>query len=113
MGRKRKAALPFCYYCSREFEDEKVRRNTRSAACVHSLEQRRSTRAARCPQVLLQHQKAKHFRCGSCNKQWPNIGAMKLHALKSHGETVLKVRFRRRRGFLSPPLRASALRCAR
>jgi hypothetical protein len=65
MGRKRKASLPWCYYCEREFEDEKV---------------------------LLLHQKAKHFKCGSCNKQYPNIGAMKSHALKSHGENVLKVR---------------------
>jgi hypothetical protein len=68
MGRKRKAAaLPWCYYCEREFEDDKV---------------------------LLLHQKAKHFKCGSCNKQFLNIGAMKSHALKSHGENVLKARAR-------------------
>ena len=65
MGRKRKASLPWCYYCGREFEDERV---------------------------LTLHQKAKHFKCGSCDRQWPNIGAMCGHALKAHGETVLKAR---------------------
>jgi hypothetical protein len=61
-----------------------------------------------CP-VLLSHQKAKHFRCGSCNKQWPNIGAMKLHALKAHGETVLKARSAAR-GFALAV--CAVLRCA-
>jgi ribosomal protein L34E len=65
MGRKRKASLPWCYYCGREFEDEKV---------------------------LLLHQRAKHFRCGSCAKQFGNVGTMRTHALKAHGETVAKAR---------------------
>jgi hypothetical protein len=42
--------------------------------------------------VLLLHQRAKHFRCGSCAKQFANVGTMKTHALKAHGETVAKAR---------------------
>ena len=65
MGRKRKAALPWCYYCGREFADERV---------------------------LEKHQRAKHFRCGSCDKQCASLPAMRQHALKAHGENVLKAR---------------------
>jgi hypothetical protein len=67
MGRKRKAALPWCYYCGREFADERV---------------------------LEKHQRAKHFRCGSCDKQCASLPAMRQHALKAHGENVLKARTR-------------------
>jgi hypothetical protein len=70
MGRKRKAALPWCYYCGREFADERV---------------------------LETHQRAKHFKCGSCDKQCASLPAMRQHALKAHGENVLKARQRAQR----------------
>ncbi|EDW28739.1 GL18782 [Drosophila persimilis] len=43
MGRKKKkASKPWCWYCNREFDDEKI---------------------------LVQHQKAKHFKCHICHKK--------------------------------------------
>ena len=67
MGRKRKAALPWCYYCGREFADERV---------------------------LTTHQRQKHFKCGSCDRACFSLPAMRQHALKAHGENVLKARQR-------------------
>ena len=69
MGRKRKAALPWCYYCGREFADERV---------------------------LGAHQRSKHFKCGSCDRLCNSLPAMRHHALKAHGENVLKARVPRR-----------------
>ncbi|RVW42639.1 Protein suppressor of FRI 4 [Vitis vinifera] len=65
MGKKKKrAAKVFCYYCEREFEDEKI---------------------------LVQHQKAKHFKCHVCNKKLSTASGMAIHVLQVHKETVSKV----------------------
>ena len=64
MGKKKKrAAKVFCYYCEREFEDEKI---------------------------LVQHQKAKHFKCHVCNKKLSTASGMAIHVLQVHKETVSK-----------------------
>ncbi|KAL8152071.1 hypothetical protein V2J09_021879 [Rumex salicifolius] len=66
MGKKKKRASDkvFCYYCDREFDDEKI---------------------------LVQHQKAKHFKCHVCNKKLSTAGGMVIHVLQVHKETVTKV----------------------
>ncbi|KAJ9705935.1 hypothetical protein PVL29_003850 [Vitis rotundifolia] len=65
MGKKKKrAAKVFCYYCEREFEDEKI---------------------------LVQHQKAKHFKCHVCNKKLSTASGMAIHVLQVHKEAVSKV----------------------
>ncbi|RVX02718.1 Protein suppressor of FRI 4 [Vitis vinifera] len=65
MGKKKKrvAAKVWCYYCDREFEDEKI---------------------------LVQHQKAKHFKCHVCHKKLSTAGGMVIHVLQVHKETVSK-----------------------
>lgn len=66
MGKKKKKAdqKPFCWYCAREFEDEKV---------------------------LIQHQKAKHFKCHICHKKLTSASGMAIHVYKVHKETITKV----------------------
>eukprot|EP00262_Sarcandra_glabra_P015268 TRINITY_DN466_c0_g1_i1.p1 TRINITY_DN466_c0_g1~~TRINITY_DN466_c0_g1_i1.p1 ORF type:complete len:377 (+),score=75.21 TRINITY_DN466_c0_g1_i1:306-1436(+) len=66
MGKKKKrvAAKVWCYYCDREFDDEKI---------------------------LVQHQKAKHFKCHVCHKKLSTAGGMAIHVLQVHKETVTKV----------------------
>ncbi|KAK9678341.1 hypothetical protein RND81_11G205100 [Saponaria officinalis] len=66
MGRKKKRQNDkvFCYYCDREFDDEKI---------------------------LVQHQKAKHFKCHACNKKLSTAGGMVIHVLQVHKESVTKV----------------------
>lgn len=67
MGRKKRKGLelkPFCYYCEREFDDEKV---------------------------LVQHQKAKHFKCLSCNRKLDTATGLVVHMLQVHKETVNEV----------------------
>ncbi|GLJ24902.1 hypothetical protein SUGI_0476480 [Cryptomeria japonica] len=65
MGKKkRKAPKVWCYYCEREFDDEKI---------------------------LVQHQKAKHFKCHVCHKKLSTAGGMAIHVLQVHKETVTKV----------------------
>ncbi|XP_052182118.1 protein SUPPRESSOR OF FRI 4-like isoform X2 [Diospyros lotus] len=66
MGKKKKRALlkVWCYYCDREFEDEKI---------------------------LVQHQKAKHFKCHVCLKKLSTARGMVIHVLQVHKETVSKV----------------------
>ncbi|XP_052185029.1 protein SUPPRESSOR OF FRI 4-like isoform X3 [Diospyros lotus] len=66
MGKKKKRATSkvWCYYCDREFEDEKI---------------------------LVQHQKAKHFKCHVCHKKLSTAGGMVIHVLQVHKETVSKV----------------------
>ncbi|RVW15745.1 Protein suppressor of FRI 4 [Vitis vinifera] len=58
MGKKKKrvAAKVWCYYCDREFEDEKI---------------------------LVQHQKAKHFKCHVCHKKLSTAGGMVIHVLQA------------------------------
>lgn len=65
MGKKKKkTAKPWCYYCEREFEDEKI---------------------------LIQHQKAKHFKCHVCHKKLSTAGGMVVHVLQVHKENMTKV----------------------
>ncbi|KAH7569695.1 hypothetical protein JRO89_XS06G0246300 [Xanthoceras sorbifolium] len=65
MGKKKKRASSkvWCYYCDREFDDEKI---------------------------LVQHQKAKHFKCHVCHKKLSTAGGMAIHVLQVHKETVAK-----------------------
>ncbi|XP_077244415.1 protein SUPPRESSOR OF FRI 4-like [Tasmannia lanceolata] len=65
MGKKKKrASKVWCYYCDREFEDEKI---------------------------LVQHQKARHFKCHVCHKKLSTAGGMAIHVLQVHKESVTKV----------------------
>nr|XP_043614848.1 protein SUPPRESSOR OF FRI 4 isoform X2 [Erigeron canadensis] len=67
MGKKKKRVTSsdiWCYYCEREFDDEKI---------------------------LVQHQKAKHFKCHVCHKKLSTAGGMSIHVLQVHKETVTKV----------------------
>ncbi|XVE67572.1 hypothetical protein DITRI_Ditri08aG0171200 [Diplodiscus trichospermus] len=66
MGKKKKrvSSKVWCYYCDREFDDEKI---------------------------LVQHQKAKHFKCHVCHKKLSTVGGMVIHVLQVHKETVTKV----------------------
>jgi len=67
MGRKKRKGVelkPFCYYCDREFDDEKV---------------------------LIQHQKAKHFKCHECNRKLDTATGLVVHMLQVHKETINKV----------------------
>ncbi|KAI6234610.1 hypothetical protein M3Y99_00779700 [Aphelenchoides fujianensis] len=65
MGRKKKkAAKPFCWYCTREFEDDKI---------------------------LIQHQKAKHFKCHICNKKLFTGPGLAIHCMQVHKETIDKI----------------------
>jgi hypothetical protein len=65
MGKKKKRAVEkvFCYYCDREFDDEKI---------------------------LVQHQKAKHFKCHVCHKKLSTASGMTIHVLQVHKESVTK-----------------------
>lgn len=64
MGKKKKRVEKvFCYYCDREFDDEKI---------------------------LVQHQKAKHFKCHVCHKKLSTAGGMAIHVLQVHKESVTK-----------------------
>ncbi|KAJ4982189.1 hypothetical protein NE237_033026 [Protea cynaroides] len=65
MGKKKKrASKVWCYYCDREFDDEKI---------------------------LVQHQKARHFKCHVCHKKLSTAGGMSIHVLQVHKESVTKV----------------------
>ena len=67
MGRKkRRAELPWCFYCDREFDDEKI---------------------------LQQHQRAKHFKCthDRCSKRLMTAPGMAIHMLTVHKIKVEKV----------------------
>ncbi|KAK2197612.1 Zinc finger C2H2-type [Babesia duncani] len=60
MGRKSRKRLlikPFCYFCNREFDNEKV---------------------------LIQHQKAKHFKCGECNRKLETANGLAVHMQQVH-----------------------------
>ncbi|CAM8924504.1 unnamed protein product [Rhodiola kirilowii] len=62
--KKRAADKYWCYYCDREFDDEKI---------------------------LVQHQKAKHFKCHVCHKKLSTASGMAIHVLQVHKETVSTV----------------------
>ncbi|KAJ1665502.1 hypothetical protein EV178_003144 [Coemansia sp. RSA 1646] len=67
MGKKKskKTELkPWCWYCDREFEDEKV---------------------------LIQHQKARHFKCHICTKRLNTAGGMVIHVAQVHKENIKHV----------------------
>lgn len=68
MGKKRAAKVVveekpeiWCFYCDREFDDEKV---------------------------LIQHQKAKHFKCDLCHKKLSTAGGLVVHIVQVHKETI-------------------------
>uniref|UniRef100_U5EX89 BED-type domain-containing protein n=1 Tax=Corethrella appendiculata TaxID=1370023 RepID=U5EX89_9DIPT len=66
MGRKKKKQIskPWCWYCNREFEDEKI---------------------------LVQHQKAKHFKCHICHKKLYTGPGLSIHCMQVHKESIDKV----------------------
>ncbi|TXT13680.1 hypothetical protein VHUM_01047 [Vanrija humicola] len=61
MGKKKRTQAfvlkPWCWYCEREFEDEKV---------------------------LLQHQKSKHFKCQLCPRKLNTAGGLMVHSQQVH-----------------------------
>nr|CAG4645690.1 EOG090X0A5X [Lynceus sp. MCZ IZ 141354] len=65
MGRKKKKMVkPWCWYCNRDFDDEKI---------------------------LLQHQKAKHFKCHICHKKLYTGPGLSIHCMQVHKETLDRV----------------------
>ncbi|KAJ1948740.1 hypothetical protein EC988_005054, partial [Linderina pennispora] len=67
MGRRKSKKIeikPWCWYCAREFEDEKV---------------------------LVQHQKAKHFKCQICQKRLNSANGMAIHVAQVHKENIKSV----------------------
>ena len=66
MGRKKKKEKPYCWYCERVFDDEKV---------------------------LIQHQKAKHFKCEICYKKLYTAGGLKTHVSEVHKKTIARFFF--------------------
>jgi hypothetical protein len=65
MGRKKKKSVkPWCWYCKREFDDDKV---------------------------LIYHQKAKHFKCHICHKKLYTAPGLAIHCSQVHKETITKV----------------------
>lgn len=55
---------PWCYYCERDFDDQKV---------------------------LISHQKAKHFKCDKCNRRLNTAGGLQVHLQQVHKETLTAV----------------------
>ncbi|KAJ2779985.1 Protein SUPPRESSOR OF FRI 4, partial [Coemansia interrupta] len=67
MGRKKNkqpVLKPWCWYCEREFEDEKI---------------------------LLTHQKARHFKCHVCTKRLSTASGMVIHVAQVHKENITSV----------------------
>eukprot|EP01133_Synstelium_polycarpum_P012342 gene12342-14474_t len=65
MAKKKKGTeKPYCWYCERTFEDEKI---------------------------LIQHQKAKHFKCTHCNRKLASASGMVVHVQTVHKEVLTKV----------------------
>eukprot|EP01006_Ploeotia_vitrea_P027437 TRINITY_DN60258_c0_g1_i1.p2 TRINITY_DN60258_c0_g1~~TRINITY_DN60258_c0_g1_i1.p2 ORF type:complete len:244 (+),score=32.02 TRINITY_DN60258_c0_g1_i1:47-778(+) len=63
-GKKRKQQKPWCFYCDREFQSEKI---------------------------LLDHQKARHWKCDHCRKQLDSTQGLVTHVLQVHKENLTKV----------------------
>ncbi|KAJ4932591.1 hypothetical protein JOQ06_011009, partial [Pogonophryne albipinna] len=62
MGRKKKKQMkPWCWYCNRDFDDEKI---------------------------LIQHQKVKHFKCHICHKKLYTGPGLAIHCMQVHKETI-------------------------
>ena len=57
-------ARPWCYYCERDFDDDRV---------------------------LTQHQKAKHFKCDHCNRRLNTAGGLSVHLQQVHKATLTAV----------------------
>lgn len=57
-------ARPWCYYCERDFDDDRV---------------------------LTQHQKAKHFKCDHCNRRLNTAGGLAVHLQQVHKATLTVV----------------------
>jgi len=55
---------PWCYYCERDFDDNRV---------------------------LISHQKAKHFRCIHCSRRLNTAGGLAVHLQQVHKETLHKI----------------------
>lgn len=65
MGRKKKKPVkPWCWYCNREFDDDKI---------------------------LIQHQRAKHFKCPFCHKKLYSGPGLTVHCIQVHKETLDKI----------------------
>nr|CDS25997.1 zinc finger C2H2 type [Hymenolepis microstoma] len=65
MGRKkRKLIKPWCWYCNRDFEDEKI---------------------------LIHHQKAKHFKCPFCHRKLFTGPGLSIHCNAVHKEKIDKI----------------------
>ena len=54
-------ARPWCYYCERDFDDQKI---------------------------LIDHQKAKHFKCDHCNRRLNTAGGLFVHLQQVHKVTL-------------------------
>ncbi|MCJ1309369.1 hypothetical protein MMC25_003028 [Agyrium rufum] len=57
-------ARPWCYYCERDFDDQKV---------------------------LINHQKAKHFKCERCGRRLNTAGGLSVHMTQVHKETLTAI----------------------
>lgn len=65
MGRKKKKPIkPWCWYCNREFDDDKI---------------------------LAQHQRAKHFKCPFCHKKLYSGPGLTVHCIQVHKEKLDKI----------------------
>lgn len=65
MGRKKKKPIkPWCWYCNREFDDDKI---------------------------LAQHQRAKHFKCPFCHKKLYSGPGLTVHCVQVHKEKIDKI----------------------
>jgi hypothetical protein len=63
-GAEAPARRIFCYYCDRNFDDEKV---------------------------LILHQKARHFKCPTCHKKLSTISGMIIHTQQVHKENLKSI----------------------
>jgi len=70
MGKRRKkqkkaevdeTAKPWCFYCDRTFDDEKI---------------------------LIQHQKHKHFKCYLCGRKLGSVKGLQTHVSSVHKQSV-------------------------
>ncbi|KAJ3025818.1 UNVERIFIED_CONTAM: hypothetical protein HDU68_006628, partial [Siphonaria sp. JEL0065] len=55
---------PWCWYCDRSFDDEKI---------------------------LIDHQRAKHLKCTHCNKKMNTAGGLVVHCMQVHKEVLIKL----------------------
>jgi len=63
MGRRRKRIkqVIFCFYCDRDFENEKI---------------------------LIEHQRGKHFKCPICHRRLSSAKGMMIHVFQVHKENI-------------------------